>query len=52
MFLIPYFLVLIIIELSLIVYVMLFQNKTTGIIKPKTVKREKPETFNGFYVDR
>ena len=50
MFLIPYFLTVIMIELAILIYVSLkrFESKPK---KNKIIGR-KQETFNGFYIDR
>lgn len=51
MFLIPYLLILIIIELAAIIYAMFGSINTDKVNKPKPTK-QKRETYNGFYVDR
>jgi hypothetical protein len=52
MFLVPYILVMIVLELAIII--LLFKSLTDS--KENSVKilkkKQKPETFNGFYVDR
>jgi hypothetical protein len=49
MFLIPYILVLITIELAGIIFLLTYSNP---VEKPKQEKSKRKETFNGFYVDR